>query len=128
MDKRETRANPSPDYAPPKDRVMPEKEDPHAIGNLDDAQRKLAEQVGSTGLTELQQKVTDYCKAAFGDTSFTTAMLCAQTSLASEAACQCMYELHQIGIVRMPANDGGQVLYQVMPGVVHPKSAGALRF
>ncbi len=98
---------------------------PQQTGNIDAAILEAAEKVGQTGLTEMQSKVTEFCKNAFGDTSFTVAMFCAQTGVAAKEGCDCMTELHALGIVRCPVNDGGQVLYQVMPGVVHPQSARA---
>ena len=123
----ETRGDrrPDPDYQPPSDRQMPEIEAPVPLANIDEAIRKLQESIGSTGLTELEEKITRLCVAAFGDTQFTVAQLCCQIAIPAEDACECMHMLHEIGIVRCPVNDGGQKLYQVMPAVVHPKGIGA---
>lgn len=117
---------PDPDYQPPVDREMPPVEQPVALANIDEQIRKLQESIGSTGLSTLGEKITRLCVAAFGDTQFTVAMLCCQVQMPAEDACECMHLLHEIGIVRMPVNDGGQTLYQVMPGIVHPK--GGARF
>jgi len=119
---------PDPNYQPPADRQMPPVEDPVSLEHIDEAIKKLQEKIASTGLTTTEEKVTRFCVAAFGDTQFTVAMLCAQVSMSAYDALECINMLHAIGIVRCPTNDGGQMLYQVMPGVVHPRGIGAAAF
>lgn len=95
-----------------------------ATGKIDQAIMEAAEQTGRSGLTEMQQKTCDYCSASFGDTSFTVGMFCAQTGVEAPIALAALNELHAFGIIRCPVNDGGQMLYQMTPGVVHPKASG----
>ena len=106
------------------ERQNPEAEEPRSLGKLDKAILERAETLGSKGLTPLQEKITEYCVGAFGDTSFTVAMFCAQTGLSAVEALDAMMGLHLIGVLRCPVNDGGQCLYQVIPGVVHPRRGG----
>jgi len=108
----------------PDGRENPEPEAPTATGKIDAGILELAEKTGRSGLTEMQQKTCDYCCASFGDTSFTVGMFCAQTGVDAAEALYALKELHEFGIVRCPVNDGGQMLYQMVPGIVHPKAPG----
>lgn len=108
----------------PAGRENPELEPQTATGKINAGILELAEQTGRSGLTEMQQKTCDYCCASFGDTSFTVGMFCAQTGVDAPSALAALNELHSYGIIRCPVNDGGQMLYQMVPGVVHPKAAG----
>jgi len=108
----------------PEGRVNPKPEPATATGKIDAGILELAEKTGRSGLTEMQQKTCDYCCASFGDTSFTVGMFCAQTGVVATEALAALRELHSFGIIRCPVNDGGQMLYQMVPGIVHPKAAG----
>jgi len=113
------------DGSDPATRETPEYQPPVRTDRISDEVMDKAEQIGKTGLTEMQGRATKFCTAAFGDGQFTAAMMCSQTGLDAEIACQTLEQLHAIGIIRRPVNDGGQMLYQMMPGIVHPKAAGA---
>jgi len=99
--------------------------EPIRTDRISDDVMDKAERIGKTGLTDMQGRASKFCVSAFGDGQFTVAMLCAQTGLDADIAVETMHQLHEIGIVRCPVNDGGQQLYQMMPGIVHPKAAGA---
>jgi len=108
----------------PDGRENPKPEPASATGKIEEAILERAEQTGRSGLTEMQQKTCDYCCSAFGDTSFTVGMFCAQTGVVATEALAALTELHSFGIIRCPVNDGGQMLFQMVPGIVHPKAAG----
>ena len=71
------------------------------------------------GMTDRQEAIVKIAIQKFGSTQFTVGMLC---EAAGGSAEQCVEELsvmHQLGAVRCPVNDGGQMLYQVMPELVY---------
>jgi len=72
------------------------------------------------GLDQRHGEVCDTCVALYRDTQFTAAMLAKAGGISAGSATAILEDLHAWGYARMPANDGGQVLYQMMPGVVHP--------
>jgi len=72
------------------------------------------------GLDDEHGAVLDGCVSRFRDTQFTAAMVASSGRLSGANAAKILNALHAQGYVRCPVNDGGQMLYQVMPGVVHP--------
>jgi len=73
------------------------------------------------GLDQQHGEVCDQCVALYRDSQFTAAMLAKAAGIGAGQATEILKDLHAWGYVRCPVNDGGQMLYQVMPGVVHPK-------
>jgi len=88
---------------------------------MEDEKAAAKAQKRADGLSDEHGAVCDHCVALFRDTQFTAAMLCLAVSMSPDDATDILRDLHAWGYVRCPDNDGGQVLYQVMPGVVHPK-------
>jgi len=72
------------------------------------------------GLDHQHGEVCDRCVALYGDSQFTAGMYAKASGGSADQATEILKDLHAWGYVRCPVNDGGQVLYQVMPGVVHP--------
>lgn len=75
------------------------------------------------GLNKEHGAVCDQCVGLYRDGQFTAAMLAGASKLSAARAKAILDDLHAWGYVRCPVNDGGQMLYQMMPGVVHPKGA-----
>jgi len=79
--------------------------------------------VGRHGLNASQETVLATSVELFGDTSFTVSMYCLGAGASAPECLSTFVTLHECGCFRKPDNDGGQELYQVMPGIVHPKKS-----
>jgi len=78
--------------------------------------------VNAMGMSDRQAAMIEIACTKFGGTTFTVGMLC---EAAGGNADDCIKELtamHAIGAVRCPVNDGGCMLYEVMPELVHRAS------
>jgi len=78
---------------------------------------------GQHGMTDGEETVLANCVKLYGDTCFTVSMYCLATGASAPACLAAIKSLHECGCVRKPDNDGGQELYQVMPGIVRPKQS-----
>jgi len=76
---------------------------------------------GVHGMEPGEEEVLSHCVDLFGDTTFTVSMYCLATKANARDCHEVVSSLHACGCLRKPVNDGGQELYQVMPGIVHPK-------
>jgi len=76
---------------------------------------------GKHGMDAEEEVVLAHCVDLFGDTTFTVSMYCLATKANARHCQETLVALHACGCLRKPVNDGGQELYQVMPGIVHPR-------
>jgi len=84
---------------------------------------KAADSPGRHGLNDAQETALANAVDLFGDTSFTVSMYCLAAGASAPECLAAFVTLHSCGCFRKPDNDGGQELYQVMPGIVHPKKS-----
>jgi len=76
---------------------------------------------GKHGLNDAAETVLRKCVSLFGNSSFTVSMYCLKSGASAPDCLKVFRTLHECGCFRKPDNDGGQELYQVMPGIVRPK-------
>lgn len=74
---------------------------------------------GDMGMTEGQEDLIAIAVRKFKSTTFTAGMLCEVSDNSASDCVKMLDELHAIGVVRCPVNDGGSILYEVMPEMVY---------
>jgi len=71
------------------------------------------------GMTDRQEAMIDIACTKFGGTTFTVGMLCEAAGGSAEDCIKELTAMHAMGVVRCPVNDGGCVLYEVIPELVY---------
>jgi len=77
----------------------------------------------SMGMTDKQEDVIDIAINKFQASTFTAGMLCEASGESATDCVKLLKELHAIGAVRCPVNDGGCALYEVIPELVFRAAA-----
>jgi len=77
----------------------------------------------SLGMTDKQEDLVDIAITKFQGSTFTVGMLCEASGAKASDCVDMMHELHAIGAVRCPVNDGGCALYEVIPELVFRAAA-----
>jgi len=95
---------------------MPDDENERQGGLMPDP-RGIARQT-SMGMTRTQEGIIEIAVQKFGGTQFTIGMLCEAGGGGAEDCVDMMRDLHAIGAVRCPVNDGGCALYEIIPELV----------
>ncbi len=70
------------------------------------------------GMTEDQAALIQSAVDRFGSTPFTIGMLCETTGASAKDCIALAKGCHELGVLRCPVNDGGHVVYEVMPELV----------
>jgi len=75
--------------------------------------------VAAMGMTDKQEAMIEIAITKFGSTTFTVGMLCESAGGSAEDCIKELTAMHALGAVRCPVNDGGCVLYEVIPELVY---------
>ncbi len=75
--------------------------------------------LGPMGMTSSQASMIQSAIVRFGSTPFTIGMLCETTNASAKDCIALAKGCHELGVLRCPVNDGGHVVYEVMPELVH---------
>ncbi len=70
---------------------------------------------GPMGMNANQAGLVQAAVDRFGSTPFTIGMLCEATGTLAADCLDLADQCHRLGTLRCPVNDGGHVVYEVMP-------------
>lgn len=77
---------------------------------------------GPMGMNIVQAALIQSAVDRFGSTPFTIGMLCETSGAAADDCLEIADQCHRLGTLRCPVNDGGHVVYEVMPELVYRAS------
>ncbi len=80
--------------------------------------RVVPPNTGPMGMNADQAALIQTAVDRFGSTPFTIGMLCETAGVLADDCLDLARECHELGTLRCPVNDGGHVVYEVMPELV----------